>query len=97
MRCPHAALPPLRALGDLLAREPDDPEYAISAGEVHTLLRLALVRRDRHRGDAHAHEAALLHLRLTLAYRAGGGYVATDGGVRYYHPHTLGQMALALG
>jgi len=97
MRCPHVALPPLRALGDLLAREPDDPEHAITADEVHSLLRLALVKRDRQRRETHAHEAVLLHLRLTLAYRAAGGYIATDGGVRYYHPHTLGQMALALG
>ncbi len=97
MRCPQAALPPLRVIGDFLAREPDDPEHAITADEVHRLLRLALVKRDRRRRDTHAYEAALLHRRLTLAYRAGGGYVATDGGIRYYHPHTLGQLALALG
>jgi len=96
MRCPHTTTVPLRALGNLLTNEPDDPEYAITAGEVHTLLRLALVKRDRRRRDMHANEAALLHLRLTLAYRACGGYVATDGGVRYYHPRTLGQTALRL-
>jgi len=96
MRCPHAATPPLRALGDFLAREPDDPEHAITADEVHRLLRLALVKRDRRRRDTHANEASLLHLRLTLAYRAGGGYVATAVGIRYYHPRTLGQVALRL-
>ncbi len=76
--------------------EPDSPEHAITAADVYTLLRLALLTRDRRYRETHVTEAALLHLRLALAYRIAGGYVATVGSLRYYHPHTLGHTALRL-
>jgi len=79
---------PLRALHPLFADAPNDPDAVgswVSAPDVHTLLRLALVKRDGGLCLDHTREAAALHRRLRLFYEEWNGYVAFHAHVLWYY------------
>ena len=85
---------PLRALSAIYAD--DDPDQAITAGEVYSLIRLALVKRDhsyRPGRAGHALEASTLHLELAAAYVCAGAPVGEQDGELYYHAWTLRRVA----
>ncbi len=92
----HAHTLPLRALCDALADEPDSPDALVSVSDAYTLIRLALVKRDYGLQWWHGWEAEGLHIRLTAAYRALGGYVFTSAGQRYYQGYDLRRAALRM-
>jgi len=74
-------------LADLLTAR----ERVIAADDVQRLLCLSLAKRNYWYRHSLLIDAALLHLRLTLAYRARGGDIAMDRGRGYYQLAVLAQ------
>jgi hypothetical protein len=75
----------LRALGDALAWEDDNPDNLLPTDAAHALIRSLLVERDERDQIGHIDEAAAVHWRLRLLYGEISGYRFGDNTQGWYY------------
>jgi len=83
-------------LADALQDEPDDPEAAMGGLELHTLIQLCVLKRDRRRDELHVVEAARLYGDVAAAYRERGAPVGSHAGWHYFYPRSVYEAVCAL-